>query len=205
MAGFEADFGVVLAGGQGSRMDFQDKSLIPVAGVPIIERVIRAAKPQVGKLLLSVNRNAENFDYLGLESFPDFTSEHSGPLIGIVSAMRHIRERDKPGQLLACFAADVPAFPADLISRLIESLRVSNADVALASCNGELQPLFSVWKLSLLPLLEAAVAEGCFGPKMVLPRLNSNEVHFDSPDQRLFFNINDASDLKTAQNLFKNG
>ena len=143
------EFGVILAGGQGSRMGLKDKSLIALDGIPIIERVVVNASPQVKKLLLSVNRNSEKFAYLGLESFGDYTDDVSGPLIGIVSAMEFIQAQraihSESTQLLACFAADVPQFPVDLISRLQSSMQAENADVALASFRGELQPLFSLW------------------------------------------------------------
>ncbi len=212
---FCAEFGVILAGGQGSRMGYKDKCLLTVGGTPIIERVIANARPQVNELLLSINRNADKYAYLKLQSFPDYTDEVSGPLLGIVSAMRFIHKRQiinacAANQLLACFAADVPHFPPDLICRLRASMQAENTDLALASFKGELQPLFSLWKLSLLPALEEAIIKGNYGPKMVLSNLKFNVVDFDTDseanaqtDERLFFNINNEDDYKTAQKLFK--
>ncbi|MCV6797796.1 NTP transferase domain-containing protein, partial [Achromobacter ruhlandii] len=57
--------GLILAGGQGSRMRGSDKGLVLLRGEPLVAHVARRLAPQVGPLLLSANRNADSYARYG--------------------------------------------------------------------------------------------------------------------------------------------
>lgn len=57
--------GLILAGGQGSRMGGVDKGLEPLQGRPLIEHAIARLAPQVGTILISANRNADRYAQYG--------------------------------------------------------------------------------------------------------------------------------------------
>ncbi len=194
-----AGYGVILAGGRASRMGYTDKGLLALGGKPILQWIVDAASAQVDTLLLSINHNSDRYDFLNLHSIPDYDQVYGGPLVGIVSAMRYLNREGIDGdQLIACFPADVPWFPKNLVQSLGLQLRAGNCEVALARQGDQLQPLFSVWTLSVLPKLERAVADGLLGPKLVLPQLRSTIVDF--PDQQgMFHNINTREDLVLAK------
>ncbi|MEQ8313765.1 MAG: molybdenum cofactor guanylyltransferase MobA [Gammaproteobacteria bacterium] len=199
-----ADYGVILAGGRGSRMGLVDKPLLDLGGTPLIQWVVTRAQPQVRQLLLCVNRNPERYQFLNLDQFGDYSNPYAGPLLGIVSAMRQLaKTAQDQQQLLACFPADVPWFPSDIVARLISQMQQEDSDVAVVQEGEQLQPLFSVWKISLRTELEKAVSEGLFGPKLVLPRLNTSVLQVDSSKQE-FFNINTHDDLAKAQEVIGN-
>lgn len=188
-----------------------DKPLVQLRGKPLIEWVFELAKPQVADLLLSANRHGERYSFLNLPIVSDYTSEVSGPLIGIVSAMREISQSDPNktnAELLACFPADVPHFPGNIVQLLEQELNESETDIVLASHDQQVQPLFSIWRVSLLSELMDAVAEGLYGPKMVLPKLRHRivdvtDVAIESDSPLPFFtNINTPADLEAAQKLF---
>lgn len=194
-----ADYGVILAGGRGSRMGHVDKPLLDLGGSPLIQWVVDRARPQVKQLVLCVNRNPERYQFLNLNQFGDYRSPHAGPLLGIVSAMRNLAiDAQQQDQLLACFPADVPWFPANVVASLINQMKQEGSDVALVQEGEQLQPLFSVWKLSLRSELEKAISEGLVGPKQVLPRLKVSILQVDSSSQE-FFNINTQADLAQAR------
>ena len=196
MTAMIADYGVILAGGRGRRMGETNKALLQLGDRSLIQWVVDTARPQVGELLLSVNRDPQAYAHLSLRQFPDYRDGYSGPLLGIVSAMREMRTLGKNDAetLLACFPADVPVFPNDIVARLIELLNQSGADLSLVQTGAQLQPLFSVWKLSSLPQLEKAVDEGLAGPKLVLPRLHSVTLETEAQGAE-FMNINSPEDL----------
>lgn len=50
--------GVVLAGGQGSRMGGVDKGLVMLRDKPMVEWVIERFAPQVDALIINANQNA---------------------------------------------------------------------------------------------------------------------------------------------------
>ena len=47
--------GVILAGGQASRMGGGDKSLLPLAGKRVIDHVLERLRPQVAAMALNAN------------------------------------------------------------------------------------------------------------------------------------------------------
>jgi molybdopterin-guanine dinucleotide biosynthesis protein A len=211
--------GLVLAGGRASRMNFQDKALLPLHNRPLIEYVTSNAAAQVGKLVISANRNPHKYEYLGCPIIPDhdYNSDHdsdsdhgrannyAGPLLGICSAMRWAQSRRAANNwnYLACFAADVPSFPENLVRLLSEHLLESNSVVACSRCEGQLQPLFSLWSLDTLAVLEAAIDRGIFGPKPLLPEMSSVIVDFEKREPGYFFNINSEQGLARAAELIK--
>ena len=197
--------GIVLAGGRASRMSFQDKALLHLHDQPLIEHVIANAREQVGSLAISANHNLYKYEYLGFPIIQDYSNQYAGPLVGICSALRWFNaDQDKTGiKYLACFAADVPCFPNDLIAQLAEPLSESDCEVAWCSCEDQLQPLFSLWALSTLPELESAIANGLYGPKLVIPKFRNVLVEIDKSQAGYFLNINSEELLAIAQKLIK--
>lgn len=197
--------GIILAGGKASRMRFQDKALLHLHDQPLIEHVIANAHRQVGRLAISANHNLHKYRYLGLPVIRDAGNQYAGPLVGICSALRWFHnDQDKTGiKYLACFAADVPCFPNNLVAQLAEQLHQSDCEVTWCRCDGQLQPLFSLWRLNTLPALESAIASGLYGPKLVIPKFRNVVVDIEKLQAGYFLNINSEQLLATAQKLIK--
>ena len=197
--------GVVLAGGKASRMGGKDKPLLTLAGEPIITHVIRTATPQVGALVLSVNHNQHKFHGLGLPVIADSDHIGAGPLAGIHSAM--VWALTRPGttafRYLACFPADVPWFPCDIVRVLGGNLQASDSEVAWSQCDGQIQPLFSLWSLDCRAFIKSELDQGRYGPKLVIPKMSNVLVNFEPGAAGYFLNINTETQLKTARELAK--
>lgn len=193
--------GVILAGGKASRMMYRDKPLLQVSGKSLIDHVVGRATPQVSELLVSVNHNIQDYAYLQLPLVADEAEPYRGPLVGIYSAMRWLDEPQRRGRYshMACFPGDVPWFPGDVVSRLALTLAEAGAELALTKTGAQLQPLFSLWSLSTLPILEEAITAGLYGPKLILPQLVTVEVQFSNESLLDFKNINTPSDLSALE------
>jgi molybdenum cofactor guanylyltransferase len=63
--------GLILAGGQGSRMGGVDKGLQLLRGRPLVEHAIERLQAQVGSLAISANRNLEVYRGYGFPVWPD--------------------------------------------------------------------------------------------------------------------------------------
>ena len=57
------DFSVgILAGGKATRMDNQDKGLVKINDVPLIERLLKEISPHTSNILINANRTIINND-----------------------------------------------------------------------------------------------------------------------------------------------
>ena len=196
---------VILAGGKASRLQHVDKALLPLNGRALIEHVIARASKELGDILISVNHNREKYEYLGVPLVSDYRDAFAGPLIGIASAMRALTcsRGGSAVEYLACFPADVPCFPNNLVSKLSAELGRVNAEVAWSICNDQLQPLFSLWALRTLPEIETAIENGIFGPKLLIGKLKNVLVNFSSDDPAQFLNINTRASYDRAKLLIR--
>ena len=196
---------VILAGGRGSRMDYQDKALLTLHRKPLIEHVISKIQDQVGSLAISVNHNSHLYSYLQLPLIPDYAKQYAGPLIGIYSAMRYFYETSTETGIkyLACLAADVPHFPDNVIACLCEHLLASNSLVACCVCDNQIQPLFSLWSLDSMECIESAISRGIFGPKLIFPEISNVLVKIPFEDPGYFLNINSEESLSRAKRLIQ--
>jgi molybdenum cofactor guanylyltransferase len=147
--------GIILAGGQASRMGGVDKGLVELAGRPMVEYIIERLAPQTDKLLINANRSHARYGQYGLPVVADNFGEYEGPLAGMAAALGAMRTAW--GVTVPC---DSPLVPADLVERLWRGLAKENAELAVASGAGRLQPVFALLPASLLPSLQAYLARG---------------------------------------------
>lgn len=106
--------GLILAGGAGSRVGGRDKGLLPWLDKSLVAHVAERLAPQTGRLLISCNRNLDEYQDLGFPTIEDRRSGYQGPLAGIEAAREYVKT-----DYLAVVACDTPSLPTDLVSRLL--------------------------------------------------------------------------------------
>jgi molybdopterin-guanine dinucleotide biosynthesis protein A len=194
--------GVILAGGKGMRMGGAEKPLQSLRGRALIEYVIDRATPQVDELILSSNSDPALYAQFQLPIIVDHFPKHSGPLLGISSAMAWVSARYTQAETmpyLACFAADVPFFPKTLIAQLLHGMLAKDSMVAVARQAGQLQPLFSIWNTASRSTLDQAIVSGVHGPRPLLPELNSITIDVTAESEFDFENINTQQTLRALE------
>lgn len=68
--------GVILAGGQGSRMGGQDKGLLMMQSKPLYQHVLQRLRPQVDIVLISANRNIDRYQLSGYQVVTDSIKDY---------------------------------------------------------------------------------------------------------------------------------
>ncbi|MGH3851395.1 MAG: NTP transferase domain-containing protein, partial [Pseudonocardiaceae bacterium] len=81
--------GLILAGGQGSRMGHVDKGLQAFRGKPMVAHVLARFAPQVNEVLINANRNLEQYARLGYRVVADEIGGFAGPLAGLERGLAH--------------------------------------------------------------------------------------------------------------------
>ena len=81
----------ILAGGQARRLDGQDKSALPIAGVPVLDRQLAALRRLTSRIVI-VGGPPDRYDRVGIPVVPDLLPD-IGPLGGLYTALRGASER----------------------------------------------------------------------------------------------------------------
>jgi len=181
--------GVVLAGGQGSRMGGVDKGLQPFRGRPMVAHAIERFAPQVDELLINANRNPGEYERFGYRVIADEVPGFAGPLAGFERGLAHAA-----GSLVATIPCDSPFLPADLVQRLRAALEANAADLAVARTGEQPHPVFCLMRRAVHASLADFLASGQRKIDRWYASLKVAEVPFDDePDA--FLNINTREEL----------
>lgn len=184
----------VLAGGASRRMG-RDKALIPIEGIPLIERVLAALDGLGAESILIAN--SDDYAHLGWPVWAD-VRPGLGALGGIYSALTHAAH---PHVLVV--ACDMPWLQRPLLRHLI-SLR-HTADAIVPQWEDLPEPLHAVYARSCQSAIEEQLAignlkvTGFFADVAVRYVPRAEIARFD-PDGRSFTNLNTPEDLEKTIN-----
>ena len=185
--------GLVLAGGQGSRMGGVDKGLQPFRGKPMVAHVVERLAPQVDELLINANRNPDDYARFGHRVIADEIAGFAGPLAGFERGLAHAM-----GELVVTVPCDSPFLPHDLVERLRERLESANAELAVARTGEQSHPVFCLMRRSVLPSLQQFLGSGQRKIDKWYSVLRVEEVSFDD-EVDAFLNINTREELASLE------
>lgn len=209
-----APLGVILAGGQATRMGGGDKGLLPLGDGTILSHVIDRLAPQVAGLALNANGDPARFDGLNLPVLPDSIADFPGPLAGVLAGLDWAAAQG--AETIVTVAADTPFFPRDLVARLLEVAQGMTHPLVLAatprpenertrslSRSGLIRhPTFGLWPVALRDDLRAALNDGLRKVVLWTEKHDGREALFDDPGDP-FFNVNTPEDLQQARAMRK--
>lgn len=192
--------GVILAGGQATRMGGGDKGLLPLGQGTLLSSVIDRLEPQVAGLALNANGDAARFADLGLPVLPDSIEGFAGPLAGVLAGLDWAAEQG--AETIVTAAADTPFFPCDLVPQLLLAADGMAHPLALAATpdarRGRARhPTFGLWPVALRNDLRAALQGGLRKVVLWTQAHDGREALF--PDEAAFFNVNTPEDLAKAE------
>lgn len=200
--------GLLLAGGQGSRMGGVDKGLQLLRGQPLAQHALARLAPQVGPLLISANRHLAEWHALAApyaapvlsDRLSDAAQGYAGPLAGFLAGLEHCQT-----PWLLSVPCDSPRFPPDLARRLWAAAQAVGAPLAMACAPdaGALrrQPVFCLIAQRLLPSLQQYTAQGGRKIGAWAAAQDCALAAFDQPgdDPQAFANANTLDDLAALE------
>lgn len=194
----------ILAGGRATRMG-ADKVLLPVGGVPLVERVW-ARVAEVAERVVVVG-GAPCLDHVGVATLPDLYPG-ADSLGGVATALCHALGTEGPDAPVLCAACDMPFLEPALLEVLAAAAEGVDAVVPRTAAGYE--PLCAVYRARCHAAFEAAVRSGNLRIRDVYQALRMREVEEAElrrvdPDLRSFLNINRPGDLEAAARLLGPG
>ena len=200
--------GVILAGGQATRMGGGDKGLLSLGSGTILDHVIARLAPQAGALALNANGDAARLAQFGLPVIADPVEGFAGPLAGVLAGLDWAA--GEGAEAIVTVAADTPFFPHDLVAQLQEAARGMAYPLVLAATPGGAEetksmsrggrvrhPTFGLWPVALRDDLRHALQNGVRKVVQWTDRHDGREALFEDGDA--FFNVNTPEDLAEAR------
>ena len=180
--------GIVLCGGEGRRVLGADKPLLDYRGRPLIEWVLGSLEPQVDHLLISANRNLDQYATYA-RVFADEDSAYAGPLVGIATCLKICST-----EFAFVCPADTPHLAPDIVQRLYQGLQKDGAIAAVAHDGIRRHNLHLILKRTSIDSLETYLAEGHRRVHSWLDQLGTVDV--DLTDRVMSFrNLNSPGDF----------
>jgi molybdopterin-guanine dinucleotide biosynthesis protein A len=165
----------------------EDKSLIRIGGITILELLARQLRPLVAEVLISSNYPASH-GFLGLKLVPD-ESPDCGPIMGILSCL------SAAGNEKVFFTpCDIPGLPGNFVMDLLAHAKSADLVMAL-DAEGRYEPLLAVYSRRLVPVIQKLVAAGERRIVSILQQPGIKADFVSLAGQTWYHNLNSPEDL----------
>ena len=191
--------GVVLAGGKSKRFG-EDKSKIKLEGKTLIEHTLDKIKFKFNRIIIISNSKISK-DYLVIN---DCIDGNLGPLVGVLTAMKWIKENNHLYNWIATFPCDTPFFNISLIDKFFEASKLNDSLLYFAKSQKKRHNIFGLWSLDLVETLENDIKNSFRKVELWADKIGYENINLKVEKFDRFLNINTKKDLEQAkENLDK--
>ncbi|HDO27133.1 MAG TPA: molybdenum cofactor guanylyltransferase [Bacteroidetes bacterium] len=185
--------GIILAGGQSSRMG-EEKGLALLNRKPLVSYAVDALKPVCGSLVISANNFQKEYEKYGYEVVED-QIKGIGPMGGVFSCIH--RSSTRFNIVMSC---DTPFVTPCLFQYLLDSIENFQAAIPVHDA-GFIEPLCGVYATNVIWSLQLSIEKRNYKMLDFLKDIKYKKVdiHNNLPFYKddLFVNINTRKDLKS--------
>tara|TARA_B100001564_G_C20298463_1_gene515823 strand:- start:16 stop:630 length:615 start_codon:yes stop_codon:yes gene_type:complete len=194
--------GVVLAGGKSQRFG-QDKSQVKLKGKILIDYILSEIIDEFKEVLIVANGSINFMESPKISTISDF-EEGLGPLGGVLSAMKWVKENDKRYNWISTFPSDTPFFTKKELKSFYESIQIKENKLFFIKNNETRHNIFGLWSLELMDQLESDLLKGVRKVELWANSIGVNTINIEHQNFDPFFNINTKEDLEKAKNILNN-
>ena len=194
---------VVLAGGKSQRFG-RDKSQVKLGSKMLIDYILNEIKDVYKDILIVTN---EPIKFLDLDkiSLTSDIQKGLGPLGGVYSAMKWVKDNKKNYKWISTFPIDTPFFKRKHLNRFYKEIDLDKSKLFFMKSKNTRHNIFGLWSLELIEKLEFALNKGDRKVELWANEMGVKTIDFDHEKNKdPFFNINTEEDLKTAKILLEN-
>ena len=191
--------GVVLAGGKSQRFG-EDKSQVKLADKLLINYILSEIIDEFNELLIISNNSIEFQKSEKISVINDFKKD-LGPLGGVLTAMKWIKDNNKDYQWISTFPTDTPFFKNKILKDFFDKIKPQESKLFFIKSNNLRHNIFGLWSLDLIDKLEEDLEKGDRKVEVWANSVGVNIINMEFSKNDPFFNINTKEDLKKAKNL----
>ena len=193
---------VVLAGGKSKRFG-EDKNQIKLGDKTLLEHVLSKINNKFEEILIVSSHNLEIKKSENITIIPDCFDDF-GPLAGVLSSMKWVKDNQKKYKWVATFPSDTPFFDISIIEEYKKRININDSSLYFIRSNNKRHNIFGLWSIDLLDVLEDDLKNNNFrkvedwADKIGVKTIDIEINEFDP-----FFNINTKEDFEKAKEMLK--
>ena len=194
--------GTVLAGGKSQRFG-QDKSQVKLDGKVLIDYILNEISDEFKEILIVSNnkikfKNSDNISIIG-----DLKKDQ-GPLGGVLSAMKWIKEKNKDYKWISTFPVDTPFFKKEILQNFLREINLEESNLFFIKSNNTRHNIFGIWSIDLMEKLEEDLNNGERKVELWANSVGVKVINMEFINEDPFFNINTKDDLEKAKEKINN-
>ena len=191
---------VVLAGGKSKRFG-EDKNQLKLGKKTLLDHVLSKIINKFDEILIVSSQNKKIKKSGNIIVIHDCLDDF-GPLAGVLSSMKWVKENKKNYQWVATFPSDTPFFETSIIEEYKKKAKINDSPLYFAKSNNKRHNIFGLWSIDLLEILENDLIKNNFrkveewANKIGVKTIDIKIKTFDP-----FFNINTKEDFEEAKKI----
>ena len=147
--------------------------------------------------LLQNSKSLENYFREKISLIKDFKQD-LGPLGGVLTAMKWIKDKNKNYQWISTFPADTPFFKNEILKDFLNKINIEEGKLFFIKSNNTRHNIFGLWSVDLMDKLEEDLNKGERKVEVWANSIGVKNINMKFKNKDPFFNINTKEDLKKA-------
>jgi molybdopterin-guanine dinucleotide biosynthesis protein A len=192
--------GVVLAGGKSLRFG-EDKSQVKLNNKSLIDHILSEILTEFKELLIVSNNSIEFNKSEKISIISDFKN-NLGPLGGVLTAMKWIKDNNKDYQWISTFPTDTPFFKNQILKDFHDKINLKKGKLFFIKSNNTRHNIFGLWSIDLADKLKKDLENGDRKVEDWANKVGVNIIDMQFEKNDPFFNINTKEDLEKAKDIF---
>ena len=159
----------------------------------------------LGESVLVISNNSINFMQSNKISITRDFQTGLGPLGGVLTAMKWVKEKNKKYKWISTFPVDTPFFTKKELKFFYENININKNKLFFIRNENTRHNIFGLWSLELYEKLEFALNRGDRKVEFWANEIGVKTIDFEYENNKdPFFNINTEEELETAKKLLNN-
>ena len=190
---------VVLAGGKSMRFG-DNKSQAQLKGKILIDYILSEIINDFREVIIVANDPIEHLSSDKITKIVDF-KKNLGPLGGVFSAMKWVKDNDKKYQWIVTFPSDTPFFKNKIMNSFLNKINEKESELFFMKSNEKRHNIFGLWSMDLIDQLEKDLETGSRKVEKWANSIGVKTINMSFEKENPFFNINTKEDLEKAENI----
>ena len=190
--------GIILAGGKSSRFG-EDKSNTKLGNKTLLDHIVDKIEKEFKEVLIISNNKKHNYKNEKIYTVKDCIEGQLGPLVGILTAMKWVKENKKNYKWIASFPCDTPFFDIKLISKLKLKTKETSKKLIFLTSDKKRHNIFGLWSMDLMKTLEKDIKNSFRKVEIWADKVGYESIHINTEKFDRFLNINTKEDFEKAK------